>query len=86
MKQIFKYPIKSLSSVEFEMPAGAKILTVQMQNGIPCIWALVNPNKTIQCRKFIIFGTGHQIHDPDNVSYIGTFQSSGLVYHLFEQV
>jgi len=40
MKTIFKYKLAGLVSQTIEMPVGAEILDIPVQNGIPCIWAL----------------------------------------------
>jgi hypothetical protein len=66
------------------MPEGAEILTVQMQNGEPCLWALVDAHLPTTNRKILIRGTGH---DASGVGrYISTFQMKGgaLVFHAFE--
>lgn len=72
------------------MPKGAEILTVQTQNGIPCIWALVDIEAEKEPRVFDIFGTGHPVTFDMGVErkYINTFQLKGgaLVFHLFERL
>jgi hypothetical protein len=40
------------------MPAGASILTVQVQNKTITLWALVNTKNSESLRTFEIFGTG----------------------------
>lgn len=99
-KTIFKYPITHPENIVIEMPKEAKILTAQCQNGIPCIWALVNdiPNREREKRYFEVFGTGHDIPQeglesngsgrmiPIERKYVNTFQmNTGLVFHLFER-
>ncbi|MBQ8969210.1 MAG: hypothetical protein IJ064_05720 [Bacteroidaceae bacterium] len=69
------------------MPKGAKILTVQIQSGQPCIWAAVNPSSfENETRRFRIAGTGHPVEDAIIENYIGTFQmcDGKLVFHVFE--
>lgn len=66
------------------MPKGAEVLTVQVQNGITCIWVLCNPDSPKVNKSFEIFGTGHSINEVKERRYIGTFQLDELVYHLFE--
>lgn len=87
--QIWKFEIKT-SKIIVKMPKGAEILTIQAQNGIPCIWALVNPEKEKELRHFDIYGTGQDIHFDMGfeLKYINTFQLTEglLVYHLFERV
>ena len=72
------------------MPRGAKILTIQVQNEIPCIWALVNPENEKENRYFEIFRTGQYIPVDIGIErkYINTFQLNGgrLEFHLFELI
>ena len=68
------------------MPASAEILSLQIQDGIPCIWAKVNSEEIPSDCDFRWFGTGQPL--PDNVSdmeYVGIIQYSGLVFHLFKK-
>lgn len=84
--KIYKYPVNQPKGyISIEMPKGAKILTVQVQNEVPCIWALVDPNAAPEIRCFRIYGTGHMV-EHENMPYIGTFQllEGRLVFHLFE--
>lgn len=85
MKTIYKYPVKITDAFTVDLPVGAEILTVQMQNDEPCMWVLVELEPGIrETRAFRIYGTGHMVNDKD--SYIGTFQQHDgrLVWHLFE--
>jgi hypothetical protein len=67
------------------MPAGAQPLTVQIQNGAPCLWAVVDPNAPLVLRQFRMLGTGHAFPEQQFEQYIGTFPLAGgqLVFHLF---
>ena len=89
-KTIWKYTLSIGGRETHMMPSGAQALTVQMQDGAPCVWALVDPNAPKAARTFYIFGTGHGIDMPDELRYIGTFQpnegGSPLVFHLFEDL
>lgn len=87
-KTIWKYEI-SPEKVSIEMPKGAEILSVQIQDGNPCIWALVNPKNEPKEKVIEIFRTGHEIPCDGIVrNFIGTFQMFGgnLVFHLFERL
>lgn len=44
MQRIYKYPIETVDQQQVKMPDGAQILTVQVQNGKPCLWAMVDPD------------------------------------------
>ena len=85
-KTIWKYPILVQDYFEIAMPIGAQILTVQMQNGVPCIWVVVKSGIDVasENRRFTVHGTGHPVGE--NEKYIGTFQmaNGALVFHTFE--
>lgn len=83
---IWKYRLTTTDTQYAEMPKGAKILAVQMQNEVPCLWALVDPDQPKMKVKIAIFGTGHPIDERWGLKYIGTYQLNGglLVFHVFE--
>lgn len=85
MNKIYKYPLMITDEQFISMPTNAKILTVQTQKGIPCIWALVNTNFPEKLYKIRIIGTGHPIEESFAGEYISTFQmiDEGLVFHVF---
>ena len=83
--QIWKFALLVHDEVLVEMPAGAEVLCVQLQNGSPHLWAKVNVKSKSTARKFYVVGTGHPM--PAHAKeYVGTFQLSGgqLVFHVFE--
>lgn len=86
MKRIYKYPISVDDEISIKIPKGAVILTVQIQKGEPCIWALVDPDKEETERHFYLYGTGMTVTHAE--VYIGSFQmlNGSLIFHLFESV
>jgi hypothetical protein len=84
-KQIWKYPIQISDCVEHEMPRGARLLCVQVQWGMPCLWAIVDPEQPRVRRRFWVVGTGHPFPNSEGLFYIGTVQLSGgtLIFHFF---
>lgn len=86
-KQIWKYQLEQMHS-SIMMPIGAEILTMQLQNGKPCIWALVDPEAEKSIREIEIHGTGHDISYTDIIQrkYIGTYQVEPFVFHVFERI
>lgn len=87
MKRVYKYPLDIQDEVVVIMPKGARVLSIQVQNGRPCLWAAVDPREmTLEERRFRIAGTGHPIQDDVVDGFIGTIQlyDGKLVFHVFE--
>ena len=84
-KTIWKFELATVDFQTIRMPEGAELLTVQLQNGLPCLWALVDPASKIDLVNIDIFGTGHQMSEGKR-NYIGTYQlmGGGLVFHVFQ--
>ncbi len=84
MKTIYKYGLSPADVLYIPMPIGADILCVQMQAGLPNLWAFVENNNPQVSRKIHIRGTGHDCAGAGK--YIGTFQmqDGALVLHAFD--
>lgn len=87
MRTIWKFqlPTSSTNPIVLTMPVGAEILDVQMQAGIPTLWALVDTRIDVETRRFEIYGTGHALPDAHR-RHVGTVQEGPLVWHVFEQL
>lgn len=81
MNAIWKFPLTS-EETEIEAPI-EQFLTVQIQNDVPCIWAIVNPDRIPRKFKVMVLGTGWEYQKIDPSKYIGTFQSEGHAWHCF---
>lgn len=85
-QQIWKFQLQMNQTQVIHMPYAAKILCVQLQNGVPCIWAMCKMDDGKSDRIIDIFGTGQPITDLFTRTYIGTFQMGGaFVWHVFER-
>lgn len=90
MRSVWKYPLLGfneeghLTSI-VELPAGAKVLNVAEQKGVPHMWVLLdnNPEAPKEPRHFVVRGTGHNVEE--DLVYVGTWQSPPFVWHLFEK-
>lgn len=85
MSVIYKYKLEITDVQRVPLRPGAKILTVQMQNGVPCLWALVDePFTHSEYRTIYIVPTGVSFQEVGR--YIATFQTNdgALVFHVFE--
>jgi hypothetical protein len=83
---IWKYQLKMTDEQIVEMPSDGYPLCVQVQGGVPCLWAMVNPLSAPAPKTIEIFGTGHTMPRSNRI-YVGTFQTNGgrLVWHVFER-
>ncbi len=94
-KTIYKYPIKAQNAQKVTMPIGAEILSVQVQNNEPFLYALVNPDNQSEERFVRTYPTGGNVPVEMGLElkYIGTFilndpshTTGTFVGHLFEQL
>lgn len=82
---IYKYTLSMEHQQDVEMPEGAQLLSVQVQNSAVQLWALVDPTAPTVTRKIVLCATGEPIH-VDLGQFISTFQLLGgsVVFHAFE--
>lgn len=83
---IWKFPLVVTDAQSIDAPSGAVPLSVQIQNGEPCIWMLCDPLATKTRHRIFIHGTGHRLPDESTAErFVGTFQMLGgqLVFHCF---
>jgi hypothetical protein len=87
MKTIWKYDLTPIANrFELLMPVGAIILTLQLQDEKPVLWALVDSEAKKERREFRLLMTGQPFELQGNYRYIGTYQFQyELVFHIFEQ-
>lgn len=87
MPTIWKFPLDVTDTQEIDMPSGVSILTVMVQGGVPCLWALVDPDKPTMPRTIAIYGTGHEVTaDLTVAKYVGSFMLVGgdFVGHVYD--
>lgn len=85
MTTVWKYQHDLLDGGDFatfEMPEGAEVRHVGMQDGLVTLWAEVDAAAWSTPRTFVIGGTGHQI--PEGARYVGTVHDGPFVWHIFE--
>ena len=92
MKTIWKYDLPIGDLVEIEMPQMAEIIHVGIQAGFDSVsktvqlWAEVETEYSMRKRTFVVYGTGHELHDDKRLKHIGSFimAGGGLVFHVYE--
>ncbi len=86
MRMIWKFPLDQtvfqFPGQAIIMPASAKIMAMQVQARVPCLWADLDPTGTQEMRLFRVFGTGHAL--PQDCVHVGTWQDPPYVWHLYE--
>lgn len=87
MLTIYKYPVFFHTDFGLLMPKGAVVLSIQMQNNIPCMWVEVdNEEPEMEEKKFKMYFTGDRINSCLNLKYITTLQSGDYVCHFYESI
>lgn len=84
MRRVFKYGLDMVDEQIIRAPREWHPLSVQLQNGQPMLWALVDDSALEVEHRVFVHGTGHKVN-PSAVAFAGTFQLSdmGLVFHVF---
>lgn len=85
MNTIYKYPLDVLQVQTLRVPLTWEPLSVHVQNGAICIWALVDTRSQLDREvRVSVFGTGNAIQD-DPGQFLGTvlLDAGSLVFHVF---
>ena len=82
-QKIYKYEIPIKEKFSLILPERSKILSVQLQNNIPMLWAAITRRYTISY-DFAVYGTGHKMDEKLYHKYISTFQQDDFVWHIFQ--
>ncbi len=84
MMSIWKFPIERAGKQVIEIPSDAQILSVHLQSGCLCLWAVVSTDSPPETRTISIFGTGHPF-DREAGEFIGTVIDGQFVWHVFAE-
>ncbi len=84
MRAIWKFPFEIKSPVEIHMPEFSTILHVDVQNSVPCLWAIVDTEQPVVPVYFHLVGTGKPLSNSlSKRNHVATFQDGQFVWHLF---
>jgi hypothetical protein len=83
MKTIWKFVIGFSSTLEIPKGAEFRFLCVQdtAVGSDLCLWFEVDPSQPKEPRKFHVVGTGHHVRGN---KYLGSFQNTPFVWHVYE--
>lgn len=86
LREIWKFPLSVTDAQRVAIPVGWKSVTMALQAGTPCLWALVDPDAKPLLYSILCYGTGHPIFEEDLGECLGTVhQNEGrLVWHFYE--
>jgi len=89
-QKIWRFALDTIATSQtIRMPIGAEILTVQIQDGKPCLWAEIDADsKALTEPRYIqVYETGQAMIGMSlDRKYIATIQIGQTVYHVFEYV
>lgn len=83
--RIYKYSLLEDFGDEnkFTIPRGATIVKVgQDPNGVPSVWAIIDPDAPLEHKTLVVIGTGFDI--PPGALYHGSYMEELFVWHVFE--
>ena len=85
---VWKFELTGTPLQPIIMPKGSIILSMQVQENKPCIWAFVNTKELEnEVRNIAVVGTGHKLPEGIDPRYfLGTYQlhQGSFVGHVFE--
>jgi hypothetical protein len=81
-KTIWKYPLKMGRTV-LTVPEVFEPVRIAMQDGKPCLWAVVLPEETT--KEFVVgmSGTGHGV--PLSAGYLGSVSDGPFEWHFWAE-
>jgi hypothetical protein len=85
VKVVWKFPLEAERRQTIQMPTGAKVLKVDMQRGVPTMWALCERTWENEDREFLLVGTGVEL-PVEAGEHVGSFlaRDGEFVWHVFE--
>jgi len=84
MLAIYKYPIprQSVPTIDMHGESPRVVMVGIDPNGIPCIWAEVDPDAAIVAHDIRTFGTGDSIGETPR-NHLGSWVSGPFVWHAY---
>ena len=77
MRTIWKFKLDMREVRALQVPDGAVVRALGVQDGIPCLWLEVDTDAPVAPRTVWIRGTGHPVPSTPNALYVGTFMLAG---------
>lgn len=84
MRTIWKYRLPIVDEQTLSVPSSYRLLHVDNQKGLLCLWLEVDPSYEKIGIKIAIAGTGGPV--PKSAIYIGTAVCDPFVWHVYQKV
>jgi len=87
MRTIYKIPLEVAGFQRINIQQGARILKLDVQKTLPCIWYECDTTNQKETRIVRCFGTGHEMPADAKLEYIGSaqfFNGNGVFHFFFE--
>lgn len=84
MRYVYRYEIQGSGDL-VSLPEGAEILHFAVRSHELMFWALVDPSKPTEVRRFHVIGTGHPIPGDFKCEHVASTVAEPFVWHLFEE-
>lgn len=81
---VWKYILEVTDEQWLELPRGYRFLSVDVQNGVPCLWVQVDSEAVKDSILVVTVGTGEPMRK-DDMKFLGTYQlyNGSFVGHVF---
>ena len=87
-KTIWKFEVPVTDRARVAMPAGARVLSVEIGKGLGVVWlwAEVDPAADVGDRGFRVVGTGNPLPEGvEDMRFLGTVLDGPFVWHVYEE-
>lgn len=84
MKVTYQFPLEQ-SDTTLMLPQGAQPIHVDVQEGQPTLWVLLDTDEPMEPRRFETYQTGMGMPTHANHAHVGTFAYKGSTFHVFER-
>jgi len=86
MRKIWKFQLPLETIAWVAMPLLAEVISTGLDPAENlCVWAVVDPNRELSKRMFLVIGTAHPLPDEVKLSrFLGTVRQGPFMWHVYE--
>ncbi len=84
-REVWQLALPNMRENTLQLPEGAKLLHAGTYHGLAHVWALVDPGRPLERRRFWIAVSGEKLPTEGELLHVGTLTHGGaLAAHVFE--